>query len=112
MSGEGTTTAASSEPASDRNSFVTALPRSVSTNFPESDGTKTNSSAATPGDGTEEVGTLEWAQVIELQAFSDRKVWIEEKTRVSKIHHFPRISSRARLSRGDVFSSYWNKCLQ
>jgi hypothetical protein len=51
------------------------------------DGTKANSSATTPGDGTEEVGTLEWAQVIELQAFSDRKVWIEEKTRVNTTLH-------------------------
>ena len=88
MSGEGTTNTVSSEPVSNHNSFATALPRSASTNLPESDGTKTDPSAATPDDGTGEVGTLEWAQVIELQAFSDRKVWIEEKTRVSTMLHF------------------------
>ena len=88
MSAEGTTTNVSSEPASNRDSFATALPRCLPTNLPESDGTKTNPPAATPDDGTEEVGTLEWAQVIELQAFSDRKVWIEEKTRVSTIPRF------------------------
>jgi hypothetical protein len=92
MSGEGTSTTTFSGPASDI-SFANALPRSVSTNLPESDGLTTNPSATTPDDGTEEVGTLEWAQVIELQAFSDRKVWIEEKTRVSIVIHFPRISS-------------------
>jgi len=102
MSGEGTMTTASSEPARNRDSLVTTLPRSVPTKFPESDGIKTSSSATTPGDETEEVGTLEWAQVIELQAFSDRKVWIEEKTRVSTILRFPRISPRTRLSH-DVF---------
>ena len=90
MSGEGTTTTASSEPANNIDAFATALPRSLPTNFPESEGTATNPSATTPGDGIEEVGTLEWAQVIELQAFSDRKVWIEEKTRVSTILHFPK----------------------
>lgn len=87
MSGEGTTSAASSETASDHDFFATALPRSIPTNLPESDGIETRSSATTPDDGTEEVGTLEWAQVIELQAFSDRKVWIEEKTRVNTILH-------------------------
>jgi len=88
MSGEGNTTTASSQHTSNRNSFVTALPRSASTNFPESDEIEANSSTATPDDGTEEVGTLEWAQVIELQAFSDRKVWIEEKTRVNTLFLF------------------------
>lgn len=88
MSGEGTTTTASSEPASNLDAFATALPRSISTKFPESDRTTANPSATTPDDGIEEVGTLEWAQVIELQAFSDRKVWIEEKTRVSTLFHF------------------------
>ena len=88
MSGEGTTSAASSETASDHDFFATALPRSIPANLPESDGIETRSSATTPDDGTEEVGTLEWAQVIELQAFSDRKVWIEEKTRVSTMLHF------------------------
>lgn len=29
---------------------------------------------------------LEWAQVIELQEFSERKAWIEEKTRVRASH--------------------------
>ena len=87
MSGEGTTTAFSSGLTSNRDSPATALPRFLPTNSPESDRTKTNPSAATPDNGTEEVGTLEWAQVIELQAFSDRKVWIEEKTRVSATHH-------------------------
>ena len=87
MSGEGTTTAASSETASDHDFFTTALPRPIPTNLPESDRIETRSSATTPDDGTEEVGTLEWAQVIELQAFSDRKVWIEEKTRVNTIFH-------------------------
>ena len=90
MSGEGTTTAISSEPTSNRDSSATALPRSIPTNSPESDGTRTNASAAMSDDGTGEVGTLEWAQVIELQAFSDRKVWIEEKTRVSTILHLSR----------------------
>ena len=85
MSDEGTTTTISPGPASNLDHSAAALPRCISTNLPESDGTKTNASAATPDDGTEEVGTLEWAQVIELQAFSDRKVWIEEKTRVSAI---------------------------
>ena len=87
MSGEGTITAASSELPSDR-SVPTASPCSISTNSPESDEHKANSSVATLGDGSEEVGTLEWAQVIELQAFSDRKVWIEEKTRVNTIPIF------------------------
>lgn len=32
------------------------------------------------GDGEEK--PLEWHEVIELQAFSDRKVWIEEKIKV------------------------------
>jgi len=85
MSDDGTTTTVSSGPANNLDYFATVLPRCVSTNFPESDGTKANPSAATLDDGTEEVGTLEWAQVIELQAFSERKVWIEEKTRVSAI---------------------------
>lgn len=83
MSGEGTFTTAFFEPSSHLGSFATALPRSVSTNLPKSDGLNANPSATTPDDGTEEIGTLEWAQVIELQAFSDRKVWIEEKTRVN-----------------------------
>lgn len=109
MSGEGTTTTAASEHASNLDFFATALPRPAPTQLPESDETKTNSSATTPDDGTEEVGTLEWAQVIELQAFSDRKVWIEEKIRVSTM---VRISSRARLSQGDACSSYWSKCHQ
>lgn len=91
MSGEGSP-AASSEPACDLESIAAALPRPTSTNLPKSDEVETNPSAATPEDGIEEVGTLEWAQVIELQAFSDRKVWIEEKTRVNTILHFPRIS--------------------
>ena len=90
MSGEGTTTTVIPEPTSTRDSLATALPRFIPINSPESDRTKTNPSAATPDDGTGEVGTLEWAQVIELQAFSDRKVWIEEKTRVSKISHLSR----------------------
>lgn len=88
MSGEGTSTNVFSEPPSDLGSFITVLPRSVSTNLQESDGPHANPSAAAPDDGTEEVGTLEWAQVIELQAFSDRKVWIEEKTRVNIILYF------------------------
>jgi len=54
-------------------------------NLPESDGIK----AATPDDGTEEVRALELAQVIELQAFSDRKAWIEEKTRVNTMLRSP-----------------------
>ena len=87
MSGEGSTTTASSEPANNHDSSATTLPRPAPTIFPESAGIETNSSATTPDDGTEEVGTLEWAQVIELQAFSDRKVWIEEKTRVSVMLH-------------------------
>jgi hypothetical protein len=91
MFGEGTTTTASSELANNRNPFATALPRSIQTNFPESDGLKTNPSAATPDDGSEGVGSLEWAQVIELQEFSDRKVWIEEKTRVNTILHFSKV---------------------
>lgn len=112
MSGEGTSTTAFSERASDLGSFATALPRSVSTNLPESNGLHTNPSATIPDDTTDEVGTLEWAQVIELQAFSDRKVWIEEKTRVNITLYFPRVSSLARLTYGDVFSSYWNECHQ
>ena len=87
MSGEGTTTATTSEPTSNHDPSATALPRSVPTSLPESGGTGASSSAATLDDGTEEVGTLEWAQVIELQAFSERKVWIEEKTRVNTILH-------------------------
>ena len=31
---------------------------------------------------------LEWHEVIELQAFSERKVWIEEKIKVGKIRTF------------------------
>jgi hypothetical protein len=109
MSGEGTTTTAYSEPASNHSSLTIASPRPATTNLPESDGTQANPSATKPDEGAEEVGTLEWAQVIELQAFSDRKVWIEEKTRVNTIFPF---SSRARLSHDGVFSSYWNKCPQ
>lgn len=113
MSGEGTSTTVFSQPASDLGSFTTALPRSVSTNLPKSDGLNTNPSATTPEDGAEEVGTLEWAQVIELQAFSDRKAWIEEKTRVNIVLYSPRIPSPAKLTRhNDVFSSYWNRCHQ
>ena len=77
MSGEGTIP----ELTNNLESLAIALPRSVSTTLQKSDELVTNSPAATPEDGAE-VGTLEWAQVIELQAFSDRKVWIEEKTRV------------------------------
>ena len=87
MSGEMTTTATSSEPASNHDPFTTALPHPAPTTSPESDGIEAHSSAATPDDGAEEVGTLGWAQVIELQAFSDRKVWIEEKTRVNTMFH-------------------------
>ena len=113
MSGAGTSaTTVSSEPASDLGSSATALPRSVSTNLPELDGLNPNPPATTPDDGTEEVGTLEWAQVIELQAFSDRKVWIEEKTRVIITLYSPRTHSPARLTYGDLFSSYLNKCHQ
>ena len=94
MSGEGTITSAFPEPACDLESIAAALPRSVSTNLPKSDELKTNPPVATQDDGTEEVGTLEWAQVIELQAFSDRKVWIEEKTRVNIILHFQGLPHR------------------
>jgi len=87
MSGEGTTTTTSSEPTSNHGPSATALPRFVPTTLPESGEIGASSSAATQDDGTEEVGTLEWAQVIELQAFSERKVWIEEKTRVNTILH-------------------------
>lgn len=90
MSGEGTSTT-----ASDLGTLTTALPRPIPTNLPKPDGLNTNLSAVTQDDGNEEVGTLEWAQVIELQAFSDRKVWIEEKTRVNIIPHRPRIPSSA-----------------
>jgi hypothetical protein len=86
MTGEGST-AASSELTCDLEPFAAALPLSIPTNLPKSDELEANPLAATPEDGTEEVGTLEWAQVIELQAFSDRKVWIEEKTRVNTILH-------------------------
>ena len=109
MSGEGTTTTASLELASDLYSFVNVLPPPDPTNLPESDGTKTDLSITTPNDGTEGIGTLEWAQVIELQAFSDRKVWIEEKTRVSIILHF---SEDFPAGRAEAFSSYWNECLR
>ena len=104
MSGEGTTTTASSGLASDLYPFVNVLPPPDPTNLPES---KTNPSTTTPNDGTEEVGTLEWAQVIELQAFSDRKVWIEEKTRVSIMLNF---SEDSPAGKTEVFSSYWNEC--
>ena len=86
MSGEGTTTA-TSEPTSNHDPSATALPRSVPTTLPESGEIGAGSSTATQDDGTEEVGTLDWAQVIELQAFSERKVWIEEKTRVNTMLH-------------------------
>lgn len=99
MSGEGTTTAASSEPASNHDFFAAALPRSIPAKLPESGRIETNSSATTPDDGTEEVGTLEWAQVIELQAFSDRKVWIEEKTRVNTVLHPSKVSSQTESRR-------------
>jgi hypothetical protein len=42
------------------------------------------------GDNNGETGeeeALEWAQVIELQAFSERNAWIEEKTRVRTYLH-------------------------
>jgi len=87
MSGEGTTTATSSEPTSNHDPSAAALPRSAPTTLPESAEIGPSSSTATPDDGAEEVGTLEWAQVIELQAFSERKVWIEEKTRVNTMFH-------------------------
>jgi hypothetical protein len=109
MSGEGTTTTASFELASDPYSFVNVLPPSDPTNLPELDGTKTDLSTTTPNDGTEGVGTLEWAQVIELQAFSERKVWIEEKTRVSTILGF---SEDSPVGKTKAFSSYWKECLR
>jgi len=112
MPGEGTTTATSSEPASNHDPSATALPRSIPTTLPESGKIGADPPAVIPDDGTEEVGTLEWAQVIELQAFSERKVWIEEKTRVNICSILPTISSRPRLNHGGVFSSYWNKCHQ
>ena len=87
MSGEGTTTAISSDPTSNHDPSATAALRPVPTTLPESGGIEASSSAASQEDGTEEVGTLEWAQVIELQAFSERKVWIEEKIRVNTILH-------------------------
>lgn len=93
MSGEGTTTTILSEPTSNLDSPATTPPRPVSTNLPESDGFNTSTSTTTTDDESGEVGTLEWAQVIELQAFSDRKVWIEQKTRVRIIPHFLRVSS-------------------
>ena len=42
----------------------------------------TTKSPRTPG----EEETLEWHEVIELQAFSERKAWIEEKIKVQCIH--------------------------
>lgn len=40
----------------------------------------------TSGTGLDEGQTLEWHEVIELQAFSERKAWIEEKIKVWLIH--------------------------
>jgi hypothetical protein len=95
MFGEGTASTFT-HLASNLESFTTALPlprpRSAATNLPKSDGPNANPPVVMPDDETEEVGTLEWAQVIELQAFSDRKVWIEEKTRVNTALRFSKSS--------------------
>lgn len=40
----------------------------------------------TSGAGPDEGQTLEWHEVIELQAFSERKAWIEEKIKVWPMH--------------------------
>ena len=109
MSGEETTTTISSEPTSNHDPSATALPP---TTLPESGGIGASSSAATQDDGTEEVGTLEWAQVIELQAFSERKVWIEEKTRVNTMLHSSNDFLMAKTESRRFVFSYWNKCHQ
>ena len=45
-------------------------------------GDKAPRSPRTPG----EEESLEWHEVIELQAFSERKAWIEEKIKVQSTH--------------------------
>lgn len=76
---------------------------------PQSNGSTTNtlpvertvSSKSTDSEGQ----ALEWHEVIELQAFSERKVWIEEKI---KVHYFLR-DSKLVQTRSCLYS-YWNKC--
>ena len=54
-------------------------------NFALSAGIPSRTERPRSPEGSGEERPLEWHEVIELQAFSERKVWIEEKTRVSRV---------------------------
>ena len=89
MFGERTAISTSSEPARNHNPPTGALPRSIPTDLPESSGIGAGSSATTLNDGSDNFGTLGWARVIELRAFNEGKVEIEEKIRVNTMLHSP-----------------------
>ena len=55
--------------------------------------TRTESSKSTDS----EEQALEWHEVIELQAFSERKVWIEEKIKVGTLSYFTFLKSQRPL---------------
>lgn len=91
---------ASSEQSGTLNDDVSSLPTDQLVNA--HNGNEPAIDEVQKSDGEEQ--PLEWHEVIELQAFSDRKVWIEEKIKVRLYNSHVGTSS--------LCYSYWNKCLQ
>lgn len=66
-------------------SGAASIPPNTSQQLPDTSETARSQGNASPADanaGKPGEEALEWAQVIELRAFGERKAWIEEKTRV------------------------------
>ncbi len=63
----------------------TALPRAYHTPGRQATRDAEGDTETAPATAREEEA-LEWHEVIELQAFSERKAWIEEKIKVQLVH--------------------------